>query len=95
VLKGHRSLVTDGEKLFENRTGNSGMATGGSGDVLTGVVAALLGQGMDAFDAAVLGTHVHGLAGDVGERAVGSVSLTAADILDHLGAAYRSLGDRS
>jgi NAD(P)H-hydrate epimerase len=88
VLKGHRTLVCDGERLFENRTGNPGMATGGTGDVLAGVIAALLAQGMDPFDAAVLGVAVHGRAGDLAARAMGQVSLIASDLLDHLPAAF-------
>ena len=60
VLKGHRSIVTDGRRVFVNPTGNPGMATGGTGDVLTGTIAALIGQRLGAFEAAVLGTYAHG-----------------------------------
>jgi NAD(P)H-hydrate epimerase len=91
ILKGRHSLVTDGERLFENPSGNPGMATGGAGDVLTGVVAALLAQGMAPFEAAALGAHVHGVAGDLGAEKLGQHALTAADILDHLGPAFLSL----
>ncbi len=91
VLKGNRSLVTDGETTFENDTGNPGMATGGSGDVLTGVITGLLGQGLSPFDAAVLGVHVHGLAGDLACDEVGEVSLIATDILEYLPEAFREL----
>jgi NAD(P)H-hydrate epimerase len=67
------------------------MATGGSGDVLTGLVAALIGQGMPAFDAAVLGAHAHGLAGDRAAKALGaSAGLAASDLLAFLPAALRS-----
>lgn len=90
VLKGHRTLVCDGRRLYENRTGNPGMATGGTGDVLAGVVAGLLAQGMDPFDAAVLGTRVHGRAGDLAARKRGEVSLVATDLLDFLPAAFLS-----
>jgi len=91
VLKGAGSIVTDGEAVFVNRTGNPGMATGGSGDVLTGVIAALIAQGLSPLDAAVLGVHVHGRAGDLAARRVGQVSLIATDLLDVLPAAFRSL----
>ena len=91
VVKGHRSLVTDGQTTFENETGNPGMATGGSGDVLTGVITALLGQGLSPLDAAALGVHVHGLAGDLACDEVGEVSLIATDILEYLPEAFQAL----
>lgn len=91
VLKGHRTLVTDGDRLYENRTGNAGMATGGMGDVLTGIVGGLLAQGMEPFDAAVLGVHVHGRAGDLAAEEVGRISLVAEDLERWLGPAFRSL----
>ena len=90
VLKGHVTLVTDGKRLYRNTTGNPGMATGGSGDVLTGLVAALLGQGLDAFAAAQLGVYLHGLAGDLARQALGEVSLIAADLIDYLPRAFSS-----
>lgn len=65
VLKGAGTVVTDGQRLFVNTTGNAGMATGGSGDVLTGLVAALIAQGADSFNAAAIGVHLHGMAGDI------------------------------
>lgn len=89
LLKGSNTLVTDGRRAYRNTTGNPGMATGGSGDVLTGVVAALVGQGLPAFDAAALGAWVHGRAGDLAALRLGQTSLTATDILDHLPAAFR------
>ncbi len=91
VLKGRRSLVTNGTDRHENLTGNPGMATGGSGDVLTGVIVALIGQGYSTMDAAVLGTHVHGLAGDLGSQAYGQISLTARKLVDRLAPAFQSL----
>jgi NAD(P)H-hydrate epimerase len=91
VLKGHQTLVTDGNVHYENETGNPGMATGGAGDVLTGVIAALLGQGLSPWDAAVLGVHVHGLAGDLACDEVGEVSLIATDILEYLPDAFQEL----
>lgn len=84
LVKGHRTLITDGVRLQRNATGNPGMATGGSGDVLTGVIAALLGQGLPPFDAAVLGAHVHGLAGDQAAVALGPVGILATDLIERL-----------
>jgi ADP-dependent NAD(P)H-hydrate dehydratase len=90
VLKGHGTVVTDGRQVYVNTTGNPGMATGGTGDVLTGLVAALLGQGLAPFAAAQLGVYVHGLAGDRARDRVGEVSLIASDLLDELPAALRT-----
>jgi len=84
VLKGKGTIVTDGERLYRNTTGNPGMATGGSGDVLTGLIAALVAQGLEPFDAAVLGVYTHGKAGDLAAARVGQVSLIATDLIDEL-----------
>ncbi len=91
VLKGHGTIVTDGKRIFVNQTGNPGMATGGSGDVLTGVIAALIGQGLEPFDAAVLGVHAHGLAGDIARQHSGEVGLIAGDIVDALADSFEAL----
>ena len=91
VLKGHRTVIHDGERYTVNRTGNPGMATGGSGDVLTGVITSLLGQGLGAFDAARLGAHLHGAAGDAAAARVGEASLIASDLVDCLPDAFASL----
>ena len=82
VLKGHRSLVAnvDGE-LSVNDTGHPGMASGGMGDVLTGLIAGLLGQQVSPFDAARLGVYLHGLAADLVAKEQGSVGLLASDVL--------------
>ena len=88
VLKGAGTLVTDGEKVYINKTGNPGMATAGSGDVLTGVITALLGQGLSDFDAAVLGVYIHGLAGDIAAEKLGQISLIATDIAQALPDAF-------
>jgi ADP-dependent NAD(P)H-hydrate dehydratase len=89
VLKGHGTVVTDGKQVFINPTGNPGMATGGSGDVLTGLLAALLGQGLEPFVAAQLGVYLHGLAGDLARDHLGEASLIASDLLQYLPAAFR------
>jgi NAD(P)H-hydrate epimerase len=89
VLKGAGSIVTDGEFVYANNTGNPGMATGGSGDVLTGAIAALIGQGMTLIDAAIAGTYFHGLAGDLAAKRLGQMSLIASDIIDALPEAFQ------
>jgi len=95
VLKGHGTVVTDGERVFVNRTGNPGMATGGSGDALTGVVAALMGQGLAPFQAAQLGVYIHGLAGDIARDQNGEVGMIAGDVVDALPDAFDHIvGDR-
>jgi NAD(P)H-hydrate epimerase len=91
VLKGHRTVVTDGSRMSLNQTGNPGMATGGTGDVLTGIITALLCQGLSPFDAARLGVHVHGLAGDLAAEELGQVSMMASDLLDYLPKVFRSV----
>jgi NAD(P)H-hydrate epimerase len=91
VLKGHETLVTDGHQVYRNTTGNPGMATGGSGDVLTGVITALVCQGLSPFAAAQLGVHVHGLAGDLAAQEVGEVSLVARDLVTFLPAALKTI----
>jgi ADP-dependent NAD(P)H-hydrate dehydratase len=88
VLKGHGTVVTDGRRVYINNTGNPGMATAGSGDVLTGVIAALAGQGLDAFAAAQLGVYLHGLAGDLARADLGEIGLIASDLLYHLPRAF-------
>ena len=87
VLKGHRTVVADGSHLYVNTTGNPGMATAGAGDVLTGILGALLAQGLPPFDAASLGVYLHGLAGDLAASRLGETSLIASDIVEHLPAA--------
>lgn len=99
LLKGPDTLVTDGERRARNTTGNPGMATGGAGDVLTGLLAALLRQPIavepprlpDPFEAARIAAWVHGLAGDLAAADVGELSLTARDLLTHLPRALCSL----
>lgn len=91
VLKGADTLVTDGLRLYVNRTGNPGMATGGSGDVLTGTIAAIAAQGLAPFNAAVLGVHAHGLAGDLARDEFGEVSLIATDLIAALPHAFQRL----
>lgn len=91
LLKGHRTVVADSRRASINHTGNPGMATGGSGDALTGIITGLLCQGLEPWDAARLGTHVHGLAGDLAAADLGEVSLIASDLVKYLPAAFRAL----
>ncbi len=91
VLKGVGTIVTDGIRTCVNTTGNSGMATAGSGDVLTGVIAALCGQGMGEYDAAVTGVFAHGLAGDLCAKATSARGLIASDLLEFLPHAWAKL----
>jgi ADP-dependent NAD(P)H-hydrate dehydratase len=80
VLKGHHSVITDGSRVVINQTGNPALATAGSGDVLTGVIAALIAQGMTLFDAVTVGAHLHGLAADLWAARHGCAGLTARDL---------------
>ncbi len=88
VLKGRGTIVTNGRRLYLNETGNAGMATGGAGDVLTGVIAALIGQKMEPFEAAILGVYLHGLAGDFAAEELGRWSMTAMDLVEYLPEAF-------
>ena len=92
VLKGHDTIVTDGDRLFVNGTGNSGMATGGTGDVLTGLVAATIAQVSTPFEAVCLAVHVHGLAGDLAAEELSKPGMIASDLLTRLGRAWCELG---
>ncbi len=85
VLKGHGTIVArpDGE-FYINETGNAGMATGGTGDVLTGIIASFIGQGIEPFNAAIAGVYFHGLAGDMAAKEKGVLSLIATDLLNKL-----------
>jgi NAD(P)H-hydrate epimerase len=95
VLKGHRSIIATPEgRIFVNPTGNPGMATGGMGDLLTGMVAAWLAQLLDAEAACKLAVYLHGLAGDLAESSAGEVALTPSDVIAQLGAAVAELTGR-
>jgi len=84
ILKGNRSAISDGTRTAFNTTGNPALATAGSGDVLTGLIASLIAQGMDAFDAARLGAHAHGLAADLWAKQHGHRGLRAIELADQL-----------
>ena len=92
VLKGHHTVVASPEgRVYVNQTGNPGMATGGSGDVLTGVIAAMLGQKAKPFEAACFGVFIHGFAGDLTAKERGEISLVAGDILNALPLAFQKV----
>jgi NAD(P)H-hydrate epimerase len=95
ILKGHRTLIaTPDEKVFINPTGNPGMATGGVGDVLTGMVAAWLGQLLDAEAACKLAVYLHGMAGDLAEAEKGEIAMIAGDVANHISTAILELTGR-
>ena len=94
ILKGHNSaLCLPNGNVFFNPTGNSGMATAGSGDVLTGIITALLARGYHQQNACMVGMYLHGLAGDLAAKELGKESLVASDIIDHLPQAFQYLED--
>ncbi len=84
VLKGATTIVASNGMLYYNITGNSGMATGGSGDVLTGIIAFLLGIGIKPLNSAIIGTYIHGLAGDMASSYKGEFGMTATDLIAYL-----------
>ena len=90
VLKSNETIITDGDKLYINKIGNPGMATAGSGDVLTGIISTLLHR-LDAYDAAVLGVYIHSLAGDLAASDFGEESIIASDIINYLPDAFKLL----
>ena len=93
ALKGSGTLITEAglETIFRNPTGNPGMATAGAGDVLTGIILALLGQGIDPINSAKAGAYIHGMAGDLAEEKYGERSLVAGDIIESLPEAFKIL----
>lgn len=92
VLKGaHTTIALPDGQFYFNSTGNPGMATGGSGDVLTGILTGLLAQGYSSADTAILGVYLHGLSGDLAVRELGTNSLIASDLISHLPLAFKAL----
>lgn len=95
VLKGHHTLIaTPDKKAYFNSTGNAGMATGGTGDVLTGILTGLLAQGYSSLDTCLLAVYLHGLAGDIAADKLSQNALIAGDIIDNLGYAFKQVGKR-
>lgn len=91
LLKGSRTVVVEGDRSFVNTTGDSSLSKAGTGDVLTGLIASLIGQGMSPFDAACLGAHIHGRAGEIAGARLGPRSVLASDVIEALPAALREL----
>jgi NAD(P)H-hydrate epimerase len=91
VKGGYSTIVSPEGEVFFNNTGNPGMATGGTGDVLTGILTGLLAQGYSCLDSALVGVYLHGLAGDLGIMETGQESLIASDVTRFLPAAFRQL----
>ncbi|MFI5187580.1 MAG: NAD(P)H-hydrate dehydratase [Chitinophagales bacterium] len=95
VLKGHHSCIaTPGGKVYFNNTGNAGMAKGGSGDVLTGIITALVCQDYDTIEAAILGVYLHGMAGDIAAEKYSTEAMIAGDIIENLGEAFLSIAGK-
>jgi NAD(P)H-hydrate epimerase len=84
LLKGHRTCITDGVSAYRNTTGNAGMAVGGSGDVLAGIIVSLLGQGIAPLEAAAVGAWLHGAAGDLCAKEFGQYGMLPTDMLTRL-----------
>ena len=91
VLKGHKTFITDGTYTFENTTGNSGLAKGGSGDALTGMITSFLAQGYTTLEAAKLGVYLHGLAADITLQTQSEESMLITDVIENLGLAFKYL----
>lgn len=93
VLKGSSTVVTNGEDVYINSTGNPGMATAGSGDVLTGMIASFIGQGVEPYKSSILGVYAHGLAGDLARMDKGEDGIIATDILESIPYALKIIGN--
>ncbi|MSR88033.1 MAG: NAD(P)H-hydrate dehydratase [Candidatus Margulisbacteria bacterium] len=89
LLKGHQTGISDGTQTTTNSTGNPGLATAGTGDVLTGIIVALMAQGLSPFEAAKTGAYLHGLAGDLAVKELGFHSLIASDVIRYLPYAFK------
>jgi ADP-dependent NAD(P)H-hydrate dehydratase / NAD(P)H-hydrate epimerase len=91
VLKDAHTIIISGEDMFVNNTGNPGMATAGAGDVLAGVITAFISQGYSPTEAAVMGTYLHGSAGDMAAEKLSYEGMIAGDITDYIGKAILEL----
>jgi NAD(P)H-hydrate epimerase len=91
VLKGHKTFITNGMDTFENTTGNAGLAKGGSGDALTGMITALLAQKYSAIEAALLGVYLHGLSADLTLKTQSTESMLITDVIENIGIAFKEI----
>jgi NAD(P)H-hydrate epimerase len=91
VLKGHQTFITDGNESYQNTTGNSGLAKGGSGDALTGIITAFLAQGYVPIHAAILAVYLHGLAADITLESQSEESMMITDVIENLGKAFQKI----
>ena len=91
VLKGHKTLITSGGESFLNSTGNAGLAKGGSGDALSGIIIALLAQGYNPITAAKIGVFIHGLAADITLKTQSMESMLITDVIENLGLAFKEI----
>lgn len=91
VLKGHKTFITNGHQSIQNTNGNSGLAKGGSGDALTGMITAFLAQGYEPINAATLGVYLHGLAADITLETQSEESMLITDVIDNLGKAFQKI----
>lgn len=91
ILKGYETVITDGNDVFVNTTGNPGMATGGSGDVLTGMIAGFIGQTESLMDAVCLGVYLHGLAGDFAAKEKTQISMLPTDLIEKIPSAIKTV----
>lgn len=91
ILKGHKTFITDGKKSFENTTGNSGLAKGGAGDALTGIITAFLAQGYEPINAAILGVYLHGLSADITLETQSAESMLITDVIESLAKAFKKI----
>jgi hydroxyethylthiazole kinase-like uncharacterized protein yjeF len=91
VLKGHKTFITNGTDSFENTTGNSGLAKGGSGDALTGVITAFVAQNYTSLEASILGVYLHGLASDITLNSQSEESMLITDVIENIGFAFKKI----
>ena len=91
VLKGHKTFITNGTASFENSTGNVGLAKGGSGDALTGIILAFLAQGYEPIQAAKLAVFIHGLSADITLQTQSEESMLITDVIENLGKAFQKI----